>query len=112
MPAGWRHNQMLFRRKPSLKATQAQEIDIGVQRSQLEHAIALLIGKPASDFSHSCLDLAAKVPVVPAGLPSEILERRPDIAAAERTCRRGQCPYWRGRIRVFPNPDFERIRQL
>jgi len=66
-----------------LEGTQAQSIDIGVQRSQMEHAIALLIGKPASDFSVPAMALPAAVPVVPAGLPSEILERRPDIAAAE-----------------------------
>jgi NodT family efflux transporter outer membrane factor (OMF) lipoprotein len=68
-----------------LEGTQAQEIDIGVQRSQLEHAIALLIGKPASDFSIPSMTLTSNVPDVPMGLPSEILERRPDIAAAERT---------------------------
>jgi len=68
-----------------LEATQAQAIDIGVQRSQLEHAIALLMGKPASDFSIPVLSLPVNVPSVPASFPSEILERRPDIAAAERT---------------------------
>jgi len=68
-----------------LEGNQAQEIDIGVQRSQLEHAIALLAGKPAPDFSIPPLTLAPAVPLIPAGLPSEILERRPDIAAAERT---------------------------
>jgi len=68
-----------------LEGAEAQEIDLGVQRSQLEHAIALLIGKPASDFSLGPLSLPAGVPSVPAGLPSEILERRPDVAAAERT---------------------------
>ncbi len=67
-----------------LEETQAQEIDIGVQRSQLEHAIALLIGKPASDFSIPSLMQSAVVPSIPVGLPSAILERRPDIAAAER----------------------------
>jgi NodT family efflux transporter outer membrane factor (OMF) lipoprotein len=71
--------------KTQLEATEAQSIDIGVQRSQLEHAIAVLIGKPASDFSIPPLTLPATVPLVPAGLPSQILERRPDIAAAERT---------------------------
>ena len=68
-----------------LEGTEAQAIDIGVQRSQLEHAIALLVGKPASDFSIPELAQSSKVPSVPVGLPSEILERRPDIAAAERT---------------------------
>ncbi len=67
-----------------LKSTQAQAIDIGVQRSQLEHAIALLMGKPASSFSLSPARLAAVLPEIPVGLPSELLERRPDIAAAER----------------------------
>ena len=67
-----------------LKTTEAQAIDIGVQRSQLEHAIALLIGKPASDFSIPVSPLAALPPDIPAGVPSELLERRPDVAAAER----------------------------
>jgi NodT family efflux transporter outer membrane factor (OMF) lipoprotein len=67
-----------------LAGIRAQEIDIGVQRSQLENAIALLAGKPASEFSIPPTVLPAAVPSVPAGLPSEILERRPDVAAAER----------------------------
>jgi NodT family efflux transporter outer membrane factor (OMF) lipoprotein len=67
-----------------LKTTQAQAIDIGVQRAQLEHAIALLIGKPPSAFSLPAIPLAAAAPPVPAGVPSQLLERRPDIAAAER----------------------------
>jgi NodT family efflux transporter outer membrane factor (OMF) lipoprotein len=70
--------------KTQLETTEAQSIDIDVQRSQLEHAIAVLIGKPASDLSIPTLTLPATVPLVPAGLPSQILERRPDIAAAER----------------------------
>ena len=67
-----------------LRATQAQSLDIGVQRSQLEHAIALLIGKPASNYSLAVAPLAATPPVLPVGLPASLLERRPDIAAAER----------------------------
>ena len=66
------------------KNTQAQAIDLGVQRAQLEHAIATLIGKPASTFSIPAAPVALKVPAIPAGVPSELLERRPDIAAAER----------------------------
>ena len=67
-----------------LKTTQAQAIDLGVQRAQLEHAIAILMGKPPATFSIPPAPLALKVPAIPAGVPSELLERRPDIAAAER----------------------------
>src|SRR5712692_6496130 len=67
-----------------LKSTQAQAIDVGVQRAQLEHAIALLIGKPTSSLSIPTTPLALVPPTIPVGIPSEILERRPDIAAAER----------------------------
>jgi len=67
-----------------LKSTQAQEIDITVQRAQVEHAIALLIGKAPAEVSVSVAALNAIPPVLPAGVPEEILKRRPDVAAAER----------------------------
>jgi len=67
-----------------LKTTQAQAIDVGVQRAQLEHAIALLMGQAPSTFTLSAAPLAATPPAIPVGVPSELLERRPDIAAAER----------------------------
>jgi NodT family efflux transporter outer membrane factor (OMF) lipoprotein len=67
-----------------LKTTEAQAIDVGVQRAQFEHAVATLIGKPASSFDLPPLPLTAPPPPIPPGLPSELLERRPDIASAER----------------------------
>src|SRR5438445_219078 len=67
-----------------LKSTLAQSIDTGVQRAQLEHAIAILIGKPPSEPSIGSVPLAVTMPRIPLGLPSELLERRPDVAAAER----------------------------
>jgi NodT family efflux transporter outer membrane factor (OMF) lipoprotein len=68
-----------------LKTTQAQAIDIGVQRAQLEHAIALLIGKAPADLTIPAALLATQPPTIPAGVPAELLKRRPDVAAAERT---------------------------
>lgn len=67
-----------------LKTIQAQAIDVGVQRAQLEHAIAAFTGTPASTFSLPVVPLAAVPPTIPVGVPSELLERRPDVAAAER----------------------------
>ncbi len=67
-----------------LETTRAQLIDLGVQRSQLEHAIAVLTGQAPSNFTLAAMPLSNTPPVVPAGLPSELLERRPDIAANER----------------------------
>jgi NodT family efflux transporter outer membrane factor (OMF) lipoprotein len=67
-----------------LKTTQAQAIDVGVQRAQLEHAIALLTGKAPADLSVSSTALTTPPPAIPAGVPAELLRRRPDIAAAER----------------------------
>ncbi len=67
-----------------LKTTQAQAIDVGVQRAQMEHAIAALLGKAPADLSMAFAPLEGLPPEVPVGVPSELLERRPDIAAAER----------------------------
>ena len=68
-----------------LKSTQAQAIEIGVQRSALEHSIAVLMGEPPERFSIAPAPLAVVPPSIPVGVPSELLERRPDIAAAERS---------------------------
>ena len=70
--------------RTQLETTRAQAIDVGVARAQFEHAVAILIGKPPADFSLAPLPLTAPPPAIPPGLPSELLERRPDIAAAER----------------------------
>ena len=68
-----------------MRATEAQDTNLGVLRAQCEHAIALLTGQPASTFSIPVEPLKATPPTPPPGIPSELLERRPDIAAAERT---------------------------
>jgi NodT family efflux transporter outer membrane factor (OMF) lipoprotein len=66
------------------ESVKAQATDIGVARAQFEHAIATLIGVTASSFSLPQMPLAPSVPEIPSGMPSELLERRPDIAGAER----------------------------
>jgi NodT family efflux transporter outer membrane factor (OMF) lipoprotein len=70
--------------KTQLDTTRALAIDIGVLRAQYEHAVAILIGKPPAGFSLPPLPLTAPPPAIPISVPSELLERRPDIAAAER----------------------------
>ena len=70
--------------RTQLQTTRAQAIDVGVARAQYEHAVAILIGKPPAEFSLPPLPLTAPPPHVPISLPSELLERRPDIAASER----------------------------
>jgi NodT family efflux transporter outer membrane factor (OMF) lipoprotein len=67
-----------------LEQTRAQAIAVGVQRAQFEHAIAALIGQPPAEFAISPAALTTVVPVAPSELPSALLERRPDIGAAER----------------------------
>jgi len=70
--------------KTILQTTRAAAIDVGVLRAQYEHAVAILIGKPPEEFSLPPLPLTVPPPHVPISVPSELLERRPDIAAAER----------------------------
>jgi NodT family efflux transporter outer membrane factor (OMF) lipoprotein len=67
-----------------LETTQAQLVDVGVASAQYEHAAAVLVGKPPADFSLPALPLTAPPPPIPVGIPSELLQRRPDVAAAER----------------------------
>jgi NodT family efflux transporter outer membrane factor (OMF) lipoprotein len=70
--------------RTQLENTRAQAIELGVQRAQFEHAIAILLGKPPAELSIPPAAITVIPPVVPLSLPSELLERRPDIAAAER----------------------------
>jgi NodT family efflux transporter outer membrane factor (OMF) lipoprotein len=70
--------------KTQLDTARVQATDISVRRAQYEHAIAVLIGRPPASFALPAASLEAEPPVIAVGFPSELLERRPDIAAAER----------------------------
>jgi len=70
--------------KTQLEDARVQDTDVTVERAAYEHAIAVLIGKPPAEFSLAAAPLNFRPPVIPVSVPSELLERRPDIAAAER----------------------------
>jgi NodT family efflux transporter outer membrane factor (OMF) lipoprotein len=70
--------------RTQLYATRAQAVDLSISRAQLEHSIAILVGRPPSELAIDPAPEPGKVPLIPGAVPSELLERRPDIAAAER----------------------------
>jgi NodT family efflux transporter outer membrane factor (OMF) lipoprotein len=88
--------------RTQLETTKAQDIDVGVQRAQFEHAIAVLTGQPASGFSVPWSPLVTPPPAIPVGLPSELLERRPDIASAERLAAAANAQMGVARAAYFP----------
>jgi len=69
----------------ALQSAQAGATNVGIARAQYEHAIAVLVGKTATNFSIPVKPMTVAPPPIPVGVPSELLERRPDVAAAERT---------------------------
>jgi NodT family efflux transporter outer membrane factor (OMF) lipoprotein len=74
----------LVEAQTTLEGAQSAALNIGIARAQYEHAIAMLVGKPASTFSIPVEPATSAPPAIPVGVPSQLLERRPDIAAAER----------------------------
>jgi NodT family efflux transporter outer membrane factor (OMF) lipoprotein len=87
----------------TLKSAESAALNVGVLRAQYEHAIAMLIGKPASDFSIPVKPLLIAPPPVPTGVPSQLLERRPDVAAAERTLAEANATIGIGYGAFFPD---------
>jgi NodT family efflux transporter outer membrane factor (OMF) lipoprotein len=85
-----------------LETTRAQDTNLGILRAQYEHAIALLVGQPASSFSIPTQPLKTPPPAIPFGVPSELLERRPDIAATERLMAQANAQIGIARAAFFP----------
>jgi NodT family efflux transporter outer membrane factor (OMF) lipoprotein len=99
---GLASGQDVAQAETQLEITRAQATDLGVLRAQLENAIATLLGKPASSFSIATNALAAKPVAMPFGVPSQLLERRPDIAAAERRVAEANAQIGVARAAYFP----------
>jgi multidrug efflux system outer membrane protein len=94
----------LTRAKTELSATRAEAIGLQRQRSNAEHALAVLLGRPAARFTAitSPLPESVALPAIPAGLPSSLLERRPDIAAAQRAMEAANARIGVARAAMFP----------
>jgi len=94
----------LARARTELSTARAEAIGLQRQRASAEHALAVLLGRPASGFGLAAipLDTAAELPLIPAGLPSTLLERRPDIAGAQRTMEAANARIGVARAAMFP----------
>jgi NodT family efflux transporter outer membrane factor (OMF) lipoprotein len=100
--AGLSSDEAVAQAEAQLKAIQAQNTNLGILRAQYEHAIAVLIGQSASEFSLPATDSEPDLPVIPAGVPSELLERRPDIASAERAMAQANAEIGVAKSAYFP----------
>lgn len=101
--AGTGNDEAVAQAEAQLKTAEAQDTNLGVLRAQYEDAIALLTGQPASTFALAAGDLAGAQPAIPAGVPSELLERRPDIAAAERAVAQANAQIGVAKAAYYPN---------
>jgi NodT family efflux transporter outer membrane factor (OMF) lipoprotein len=86
-----------------LEAAQAQDTNLGIARAQYEHAIAMLLGQSPANFSLPAATITIHLPHIPPGVPSELLERRPDIAMAERTMAAANAQIGVATTAFFPN---------
>lgn len=100
--AGLGNDEAVAQAEAQLTSAKAQDTNLGILRAQYEHAVAVLIGQPASSFSLAPSALAAKPPAIPVGIPSELLERRPDIAAAERSVAQANAEIGVAKAAYFP----------
>ncbi|HTT23345.1 MAG TPA: efflux transporter outer membrane subunit, partial [Candidatus Sulfotelmatobacter sp.] len=101
--AGLTSDEAVAEAEAQLKAALAQDTSLGILRAQYEHAIAVLTGQPPSTFSLPREALQTRVPLTPAGVPSDLLERRPDIAAAERSVAQANAQIGIATAAYYPN---------
>ena len=96
----------------TLQSAQAGATNVGIARAQYEHAIAVLIGKAATSFSIPVKPMTVAPPPIPVGMPSELLERRPDVAAAERTMAEANAVIGIAYAAYYPNLTLSADRRL
>lgn len=101
--AGLDPDEAVAQAEVQLEAAQAQDTNLGNLRAQYEHAIAVLTGQPPAAFSISVESVKASAPAIPVGVPSELLERRPDIAAAERAVAQANAQIGVAKAAFYPN---------
>ena len=100
---GMADEEAVAQAETQLEQTQVQDVALGVQRAQYEHALAMLTGQPASTFSIPFEPLTSTPPAIPVGVPSQLLERRPDIAGAERLVAQANAQIGVAKAAYFPN---------
>ena len=100
--AGLVSDTNIYQATTILNATLAQEIDLRRQRTDLEHAIAILLGKPPAHFSLPVRQRAPNPPTIPAGLPSDLLRRRPDLSEAEQNLVAASAQIGVAKANLFP----------
>ena len=101
--AGIASDEAVAQAETQLRATQAQDTNLGISRAQFEHALAVLIGQPASEFSLPVKALDANPPSIPYAVPAQLLERRPDVAQEERHMAAANAQIGLARAAFYPN---------
>lgn len=101
--AGLASDEAVAQAEAQLRAAEAQDTNLGILRAQYEHAMATLVGEPASTFSLPEKALMLTTPGIPVGVPSQLLERRPDIAGAERSMAQANAQIGIARTAYFPS---------